>query len=261
MKIYTKESLTAALIDISKRGWILNRRKGNAGAVGNTLEDLLGIPENNLPLPNAAEWELKAQKINTSALTTLFHMEPSPRAMNIVPNFLLPVFGWPHEEAGEKYPEDERSFRQTINFSGTGRGFYIEDDTENRRILISFDAKRVAAEYEGWLNSVNERMKAPDCAFVQPYWGYDDLFGKAKTKLCNCFYAKAETKREHGEQYFHYAEIYRCSDFSLDKFLAAIKDGNIYIDFDARTGHNHGTKFRIKAGSIQSLYKNVTQII
>ncbi len=42
------------------------------------LEDLLGIEENNLPIPNAAEWELKAQRANTSALTTLFHIEPQP---------------------------------------------------------------------------------------------------------------------------------------------------------------------------------------
>ena len=51
----------------------------------NTLEDLLGIEENNLPIPNAAEWELKAQRKNTRSLTTLFHIEPSPRALKFVP--------------------------------------------------------------------------------------------------------------------------------------------------------------------------------
>ena len=79
MKTYTKESLIRALEDIADKGWILNARPGNAGGIGNTLEDLLGITENNLPLPNAAEWELKCQRVGTSALTTLFHMEPSPR--------------------------------------------------------------------------------------------------------------------------------------------------------------------------------------
>ena len=58
--------------------------------VGNTLEDLLGIVENNLPLPNAAEWELKCQRAKTSSLTTLLHSEPSPRAMKLVPSLLLP---------------------------------------------------------------------------------------------------------------------------------------------------------------------------
>lgn len=66
---------------IRSRGWIKNARPGNAGSIGNTLEDLLGIEENNLPIPNAVEWELKCQKANTSSLTTLFtwnlHLELS----------------------------------------------------------------------------------------------------------------------------------------------------------------------------------------
>lgn len=90
------------LKEISKKGWIKNQRKGNSGGIGNTLEDLLGIEENNLPIPNAAEWELKAQRTNTTALTTLFHIEPSPRAVKFVPQILLPLYGWTHQEAGKK---------------------------------------------------------------------------------------------------------------------------------------------------------------
>ena len=76
MKTYTKEGLILALQKIRDIGWIATGRKNNDGGVGNTLEDLLGIEENNLPIPNAAEWELKAQKKDTSSLVTLFHMEP-----------------------------------------------------------------------------------------------------------------------------------------------------------------------------------------
>ncbi|KKL45238.1 hypothetical protein LCGC14_2357660, partial [marine sediment metagenome] len=63
-KIYTKQELINRLKEISAMGWVLNARRGNAGGIGNTLEDLLGIQENNLPVPNAAEWELKTQRIN-----------------------------------------------------------------------------------------------------------------------------------------------------------------------------------------------------
>ena len=58
-QIFTKEQLIARLRDIRDIGWILNTRQGNVGSVGNILEDLLGIKENNLPIPNASEWELK----------------------------------------------------------------------------------------------------------------------------------------------------------------------------------------------------------
>ncbi|MEO0075921.1 MAG: MvaI/BcnI family restriction endonuclease [candidate division WOR-3 bacterium] len=77
MKILTKDDLILALKDIRKTGWIENAHPGNAGGVGNTLEDLLGIEENNLPIPNAAEWELKCQRSDTTSLITLFHSEPS----------------------------------------------------------------------------------------------------------------------------------------------------------------------------------------
>ena len=110
MKLYTKENLIKEFQKIAEQGWIENARHGNAGGIGNTLEDLLGIKENNLPIPNAAEWELKSQRLNTSSLTTLFHIEPSPRAIKFVPQVLLLNYGWTHKEAGKKYPENEINY-------------------------------------------------------------------------------------------------------------------------------------------------------
>ena len=101
-KTYTKPELIAKLKEISAMGWIPNARRGNAGGIGNTLEDLLGIKENNLPIPNAAEWELKAQRLNSTSLTTLFHIEPSPRAIRFVPQVFLPKYGWAHQEGRQE---------------------------------------------------------------------------------------------------------------------------------------------------------------
>jgi hypothetical protein len=97
MTLFTKEQLIDRLKEISNMGWIPNTRHGNNGGVGNTLEELLGIEENNLPLPNAAEWELKSQRKNTNSLTTLTHLEPSPRAIKFVSTILLPNYGWKHQ--------------------------------------------------------------------------------------------------------------------------------------------------------------------
>ena len=88
MRIYSKESLIEEFKKISKMGFIPNARRGNQGGIGNTLEDLLGIEENNLPLPNAAEWELKTQRLKTTALNTLFHVEPSPRAIKFCSKYI-----------------------------------------------------------------------------------------------------------------------------------------------------------------------------
>lgn len=47
---------------------------------------------------------------------------------------------------------------------------------------------------------------------------------------------------------------------SSDKFLDGIRQGAIYIDFDARTGHNHGTKFRTRQSFLPHLYDEVIEI-
>lgn len=252
MDLYSKEDLIDKLKEIRRRGWIANNRPGNVGGIGNTLEDLLGIEENNLPIPNAAEWELKCQRIGTSSLTTLFHMEPSPRAVRFVPKMLLPLYGWEHQSI-----PDEMSFRQTINgLSRTDRGFKVVVDRNARKVLISFDANAVADRHSLWLKSVESRVGLDELN-PQPYWGFDDLFHKAGTKLLNCFYIRAEVKREGRSEHFWYREIMILQRFSLESFLKAIEDGSVLVDFDARTGHNHGTKFRLRQDKLPHLYEHV----
>jgi len=260
-KIYTKPQLIAKLKEISEIGWIPNARLGNAGGIGNTLEDLLGIKENNLPIPNAAEWELKTQRVNTTSLTTLFHIEPSPRAVRFVPQVLLPLYGWTHQEDGKKYPKGEMSFRQTIRGqSRSDRGFMVVVDRKKRKILISFDAKSVNIRHKKWLESVKKRVGLGELN-PQPYWGFDDLEHKAGTKLLNTFYVQAEVKTERKKEYYHYIKITMLQKFSFEEFLKALEEGKILVDFDARTGHNHGTKFRMRQDALPMLYEKKTVIL
>lgn len=260
MNIITKENLIEELIKIKNAGWIQNRRHGNSGGIGNTLEDLLGIEENNLPIPNAAEWELKTQRSKTSSLTTLFHMEPSPRALKFVPKIFLLKYGWSHQQAGKKYPTNEMSFRQTISAKGrSDRGFKVEINRKERKILISFDSNSVASHHSNWLETVSERIGVNELN-PQPYWGFDDLFHKAGTKLINCFYVQADVKKENDTEYFHYNKILMLQKFSLEKFLQALENNDILVDFDARTGHNHGTKFLLRQNKFPDLYEIVTEI-
>ena len=92
------------------------------------------IKENNLPIPNASELELKTQRINTTSLTTLFHSEPLPRAIRFVPQILLPKYGWPSQQAGKLYSLTEMSFHQTIHgLSPSDRGFMVKIDRRERK--------------------------------------------------------------------------------------------------------------------------------
>lgn len=259
--VYTKQALIEKLKQIAARGWIPNARKKNQGGVGNTLEDLLGIKENNLPIPNASEWELKAQRINSSSLTTLFHNEPSPRAVRFVPQILLPKYGWAHQEDGKKYPKGEMSFRQTIHGqTRSDRGFMVVIDRKERKILISFDAKSVDPRHKDWLESVKNRVGIGELD-PQPYWGFDDLEHKAGTKLLNTFYVQTEVKTERKKEFYKYTKVMMLQKFGFEGFLKALEEGKILVDFDARTGHNHGTKFRLRQDCLPMLYEKATVII
>jgi len=48
--------------------------------------------------------------------------------------------------------------------------------------------------------------------------------------------------------------------FGLDRLLTGIETGVVYVDFDARSGHNHGTKFRVRSGSLPLLYEKNTRL-
>ena len=183
-------------------------------------------------------------------------MEPSPRAYKFVPLILLPTFGWRHQEAGAKYPDSEKSFRQTINASQySNRGFTVKVDRTNKKVLVDFNYQFIDLQsHKEWAdNLINEELKP------QPYWGFDDLFYKAGTKLHNCFFVLAESKKIDGILHFHYREIFILKTLDIEKFITAIENGDIYIDFDARTGHNHGTKFRLRRESLIDLYAEVEQ--
>src|SRR6056297_990225 len=72
------EDFVRRLREIKQMGYVETHRKGNTG-IGKTLEDLLGIEENNLAETDAVGVELKAMRNGSDSLTTLFTKEP-PRS-------------------------------------------------------------------------------------------------------------------------------------------------------------------------------------
>ncbi|HBR16843.1 MAG: nciI [Deltaproteobacteria bacterium RIFCSPLOWO2_12_FULL_43_16] len=268
MKLYTKEELIQEMREIFNNGWHKSVKKTvdtrNDGAVGNTLESLLHIRENNLPIPNTREWELKGQRSHTTSLITLKHIEPSPTAAQIVSKLLLPKYGWKHKQAGKKYPAHEMSFRSTTSATDyTKRGFKIVVDRKENKVKFIFDATKAKAdnpEIPSWLQSVEERIGLGPL-IPEPYWGFEDLNYSIGTKIKNCFYVVADSKKEKSKEFFLYKELHILSDFSFEKFLTAIEKGYVLIDFDARTGHNHGTKFRLKQGYWKELYTDIQRAI
>lgn len=255
-----KDDLLKKLRNIQKLGWIHTNRSKNDGAVGNTLEDLLEIPENNLAIANTVDWELKAQRKNTSSLITLFHIDPEPRKPeSVVSRVLLPYYGWPHKQAGILYPKNEMSFRATLNGKTyTDRGFKISVNSVNRTVDILFNPNITDLKHQEWLRSVKKYHKLQEKIIA--YWNFDDLQKKCAGKIRNTIYVVADSKIEKGQELFKYGKIELLEDFAFNNLLRGLINGHIFIDFDARTGHNHGTKFRIKQNNWPVLFSKITEL-
>lgn len=77
----------------------------------------------------------------------------------------------------------------------------------------------------------------------------------------NTFYVQAEVMKEGEKEFFHYNRILILQGFSVDNFVTALVEGDVLVDFDARSGHNHGTKFRLRQSARPKLYSDIREVI
>jgi hypothetical protein len=242
---WPKSHLIEKLTEIRDMGYVPSKRStSNVGAVGNTLEELLGVKENNLPIANlGGRWELKAQVIskNQKSYLTFLHNEPYPREANIVSEILLPKYGWP-----SKSHANEMSFRGTLSGNRyTNRGFKIDVNRIEERVYIDFncdEVKKSKKEYE-WLAEVERRAGLGQIT-PQPHWTFATM-KEVLAKCQNLVYVVASKKKIGSDDYFHYYDANIFHSLVFDKFIEGLENGIILADFDARTTHNHGTKLRI----------------
>jgi MvaI/BcnI restriction endonuclease family len=118
----------------------------------------------------------------------------------------------------------------------------------------------VSDRHGDWLRSVEKRAGLGELD-PQPYSGFDDLGHKAGTKLPNTFYVQAAVKKEEDRVFYKYEKVTMLQQFSFDGFLHAIEGGKVLVDFDARSGHNHGTKFRLRQECLPLLYREQKVVI
>ncbi|KKR39088.1 MAG: hypothetical protein UU18_C0009G0020 [Parcubacteria group bacterium GW2011_GWB2_40_8] len=93
MQKRTLAQIKKALKELSEKGWIKSNRSHNTG-IGKTLEDYLGITENNIALPDFGVMELKSQRAGTASMMTLFTKKPE----GITNAEILKKFGYPDPE-------------------------------------------------------------------------------------------------------------------------------------------------------------------
>ena len=72
------------------------------------------------------------------------------------------------------------------------------------------------------------------------------------------YVCRPKIERQATHEHFQYRKIMMPK--TKLNFLKGIEDGFLLVDFDDRTGHNHGTKFRLKQDRLPDLYEQVQVI-
>lgn len=230
------DELRSKLVGIRNQGYIKTHRAHDTG-IGKTLEDVLGIKENNLIIPDYGEIELKSQRIDTGSMLTLATKAPKPRGTNRI---LYNTY---------KYLDDDGEFciHSTVYGSRLNpQGF---------RLLLT-----------------SEKLILDNINKVEAYWPitiFDEVL-KAKSERILLVFAKTKGERRKTSEHFHYIEAHLLSGLNFSKFKGAIENDKLKVDIrigvyksgeDKGKYHDHGTGFRISKGDFLQLYDSYQQIL
>lgn len=225
------------LREIKEQGYIRTHRSGNTG-IGKTLEDLLGITENNIPGPNAEMLELKSARKNVSSMLTLFTKSPLPRRAN---SAMLQRFGYESARGNQRKKLHTTVGAIRFNTLKGSPGFKI-DFQDDRINLITIQHEIIG------------------------YWDKETLKISFERKFPKLLYVKAEAKDRASDEKFWFNEAWLLSGFDFDSFLSLLREGVILVDIrigqypDGRP-HDHGTGFRVFPDKLDLCFENRERII
>lgn len=230
------QELKQRLEQVKKQGFIKTHRAGDTG-IGKTLEDLLQIKENNIPLHNIkGVAELKAYRKDAKSMLTLFTLEPLPKGGDR-DRFLLDNFGY-----SKRNNKRSKELHSTLSCR--------RYNNQNLKLSVSKDEIKVKGK--------GKRFNI--------FWDLASVKKKFEDKLPALVYVLADRKGAGSAEYFHFNEAYLLKDFSFDLFKKMIKKDQIVVDFRMYympdgSVRNHGTGFRVKINKLYNCFKTKIRLI
>lgn len=230
------KTLKSKLQQIKKAGFVKTHRRGDTG-IGKTLEDLLGIKENNIPLPDIGEIaELKSYRKNAKSMMTLFTLEPLPKGGDR-DRLLLDNFGY-----SKRDNQRSKELHSTLSCKRYN----------NQNLKLSVEKDKIRVKGKG------RRLNI--------FWDIESLRNKFEEKLPALVYVLADTKIIGGVEHFHFNEAYLLEDFDFELFKKRVKADDMVVDFRMYyrpngSVRNHGTGFRVKIRKIDDCFSKRTKLI
>jgi len=238
--------------EIKEMGFVQSHREGPTG-IGKTLEDLLGITENNIAGPDFSIYELKSARRDSVSMLTLFTKAPQPEGAN---KELLRVFGY-------------RQRKKPVGYKQMTLIGDIEDESriplEEKELHVTVDSIKpnsvgLKLEVDGKKTIVRNDKG------VEAYYDENTLRKAFEKKYRKLIYVLAESKREKGKEFFKYSEAYLLDGFSFEKLSRLVSEGKMKLDLrighypDGRL-HDHGTGFRILPKYLPECFDKMERLV
>jgi len=253
-EIKTLTELKQWLLEIKGMGWIPSKRRHDTG-IGKTFEDLLGIKENNIQLPDIGGIEVKSSRSYTSSPVTLITFEPPREYRNVswTLEYLVNNFGKTGDENGGPVFHITVSARR---YTGNIQQFKLDTRKIDGKEMVCVVTKKK-------FNPANPKLPG-DVVVCYPV---EEILKRIAKKLSGCLLViEAETRGKKEDEKFRLKGAKLYSGFSVHRFIELVKEGRVVLDIrfgrysDGRP-HNHGTAWRIHKKDILRLYAREIDLI
>jgi len=225
----TLDEFREAFKILKAKGWVRSERKGATG-IGQTLEKWLGLSENNLAVPDLGSIELKAHRVGTSSMITLFTF--NRKAWKVKPLDAIRKYGTPDQNG-------RLGLYFTMSRTPNSTGLFLHIGAN--AISVRHISGEIIAEWQ--LEALAER-------FMQ--------------KVPALILVSAFCEMRGDVEWFLFDRAQLLTGTTADILKNQILAGNVLVDLRLHdkitSARNHGTGFRAKEEQLPSLYKKVEEL-
>jgi hypothetical protein len=225
----TLNEFVKAFGELKAKGWVKSERRGPTG-IGHTLEKLIGLRENNIAYPDLGTIELKAHRINSNSMITLF-------------TFNRKVWKMKPLEAIKKYGTRDGNGRLGLYFTMSrtpnSKGLFLHIESET--ISVRHVSGEIVAE-----------------------WQLEILAERFTKKIPALILVSAFSEMRGDDEWFKFDRAQLLKGTSADIIRSQILAGNILVDLRLHekitSARNHGTGFRAHEDKLPLLFKTVEDL-
>ena len=229
--------LRQLLQELNGAGFVKSKRKGPTG-IGHTLEEWLGVSENNLPIPDiGGRVEIKATRSSANNLITLF-------------TFNKAAWKQPQADIIRRlgYVDDKRS--RPVLYSTV---LASTPNTQGLQVFLSEDANTISVVHT-------------ETGEVLASWDLFHMVGKFMTKFERLLLVHADSRKDGQTEKFHYKAASLLTEPSSQTFRNGFLSGKVFIDIRMhlppdKPVRNHGTGFRVHEHDLPSLFGRIVNLL